>query len=1021
MNKFDGFWMFTSELDSGHMGSDIAIVMDIFLVKHVCKVSEAGEVNSLIAKTVNESSFIILDGNFNKNGLYKSTSFKRCLDLGLVNSLSENLRGVKKTIDFVLVLSNLVNAVVDYNVVNVSSFVSVGLDSLLDTQLNSLCRQANRNHWKFDFRDADNTNAGMFANEFATAVQLSDLDVIWNFKNFDGVFTRDSSKFHKLELLVFKLVKTSRLVSNFLFLSGSNFDIIRSALAKVRKFYYSFKLLKFRHAEETCIKMAINKKMESFESDKGHTIRSVLECPFHKVVLNYLIVGDELVLEPSLVKFRFCQYWPLEYVFDNAFSGVMCSVGVNKLFGVVSNLLKGKAAVLDMLLVLLNSCLICELILSKILLDRILLACSTFDVLCGDNFLVLRGTMMQSPIFAIGSVVENALEKGRELWVMTDFGLMDGYRAHDSLNQKEMFSPLLWHIFYDSLLCEVKRQTVAILINCKVADSSLLISESPISIVKKGELYYYLEIYLSTEGLSKLSLAKAYSDVWFFANLVFKKAVSNKQFLYLVLAVLFPIVNYRTQFSYVPVSACKNDVIHHLSLYSLKTFEQIQAENKSASVISFTNSVGILGCLFFHQSHNLQILYWHLLYSLQYLVYVKVNSLNNFLVGMVHIFSGSDLSLGGSLTDAFCHQSGTSMSCVLGESTYFKCFLPGLSFLFDFLVVNPLFLVISANLLCSDVGYLSVYMDGSLSGLESVDMKARTAVFFEDIGMNLGVGVSGLMSSTLTELQTIALALECVSSSRLIDLFLNSQAALDACKLELDLVCPDFRNWCWIKCCHIVNIVCHKNLNVNWYKVKDHSGVLGNKCADELARATAFFSWNLLYFINECYFRVGGAAISEIRVEYLIENSLSEGIPAIKLRKKLTKLWFRKATNKTITIESLSLLIATRFEHQVTDLLSNPTPEIVTLESAFNFYINKRIDYLLETLVNIELAREAFYSELIQNTNLPTNHNFASIIMEINKEIEHHTQQRYSITYMSKGKGKLQTPAVTPKRIQPST
>ncbi|KAG9303781.1 hypothetical protein G9A89_018678 [Geosiphon pyriformis] len=89
------------------------------------------------------------------------------------------------------------------------------------------------------------------------------------------------------------------------------------------------------------------------------------------------------------------------------------------------------------------------------------------------------------------------------------------------------------------------------------------------------------------------------------------------------------------------------------------------------------------------------------------------------------------------------------------------------------------------------------------------------------------------------------------------------------------------------------------------------------------------------------------------------------------------------------------------------------------LESAFNFYINERIAYLLGTPVNIKSAREAFYSELIQNTNLLINHNFTSIITEINKEIEHHTQQRYSITYVNKGKEKLQTPAVTPKRIQP--
>ncbi|KAG9306211.1 hypothetical protein G9A89_016115 [Geosiphon pyriformis] len=71
--------------------------------------------------------------------------------------------------------------------------------------------------------------------------------------------------------------------------------------------------------------------------------------------------------------------------------------------------------------------------------------------------------------------------------------------------------------------------------------------------------------------------------------------------------------------------------------------------------------------------------------------------------------------------------------------------------------------------------------------------------------------------------------------------------------------------------------------------------------------------------------------------------------------------------------------------------------------------------------MNIESVRETFNNELIQNTSLSTNHNFASIITEINKEIEHHTQQRYPIIYTSKGKGKLQTPAVTLQRIQPPT
>ncbi|KAG9284320.1 hypothetical protein G9A89_007475 [Geosiphon pyriformis] len=519
----------------------------------------------------------------------------------------------------------------------------------------------------------------------------------------------------------------------------------------------------------------------------------------------------------------------------------------------------------------------------------------------------------QSPIFAIGSVIEDALEKNCELWlvlqdmrkaydsvgwehlwnslvrikmchrfirffggihngrvnrVMTDFGLTDGYK-------EEVFSLLLWHIFYDPLLCEVKKQadgcgyrlnshfisgcgraesrtsissffaagafvddtiwTVAIPINCDGTTSSLLISGSPISITKKGKLHCYLGIYLSTEGLSKPSLAKAHSDVRFFSNLVLRKTVSDKQFSYLVLAVLFPIIGYRTQFSYAPISACEkcdtlickglrsksglphdfsNDAIHHPSLYGLKTFEQVQAESKMASVISFANSVGILGCLFSHQSHDFQVFCWCPLYPLQCPVCVKVNPLNNFLAGVVHIFSRCDLSLGGFLPSAFHHQDGTPMSLVLDPHgpvpVWFELsvhFLGGVSFLSVYSTLladcgssdvlwSHKFGIIGAGLFNSNVGHLSVYTNGSLSNLETVDIKAGAAVFFENIGMSLGVEVSGLMSSTLTELQAIALALECVPSSHSVDLFSDSQAALNACKLEMELVYPDFKN-CW--------------------------------------------------------------------------------------------------------------------------------------------------------------------------------------------------------------------------------
>ncbi|KAG9288460.1 hypothetical protein G9A89_015666 [Geosiphon pyriformis] len=44
-----------------------------------------------------------------------------------------------------------------------------------------------------------------------------------------------------------------------------------------------------------------------------------------------------------------------------------------------------------------------------------------------------------------------------------------------------------------------------------------------------------------------------------------------------------------------------------------------------------------------------------------------------------------------------------------------------------------------------------------------------------------------------------------------------------------------------------------------------------------------------------------------------------------------------------------------------------------------------------------------------------------AILIEINKKIEYYIQQRYPITYTNKGKGKLQTSAVTFQRIQLST
>ncbi|KAG9297864.1 hypothetical protein G9A89_006805 [Geosiphon pyriformis] len=166
-SKFNGVWVFISDLNSGHLGSGVAIVMNNSLARHVCKVSEvpghlisvkllfknklsvsflglyagasasvrfsqANDMNAMIASAVNKSSFVVLGSDFNEDGLHRSASFRKCDSLGLVNSLVyslfvkvptwSNSRGVTKTIDYLFVSSNLVNAIVDCDVLDVSNF-----------------------------------------------------------------------------------------------------------------------------------------------------------------------------------------------------------------------------------------------------------------------------------------------------------------------------------------------------------------------------------------------------------------------------------------------------------------------------------------------------------------------------------------------------------------------------------------------------------------------------------------------------------------------------------------------------------------------------------------------------------------------------------------------------------------------------------------------------------------------------------------------------------------------------------
>ncbi|KAG9293662.1 hypothetical protein G9A89_018999 [Geosiphon pyriformis] len=370
---------------------------------------QASKVNSFIAKAVNASNFVVLGGDFNKNEFERSVSYGFCLGLGLVNSLAghqlaktstwSNSRGIEKTIDYILVSKNLSSAVVKYWVGSVLEFfdtdhkavmVSVSLDGLLDFKI----KDADASKWS-EFRDCVSAKLLLIKDLFSDAKAGGDLDTIWAilgkvmvefadeiffrqwFSEFQCSRNKYSSKFFGLKLLVAKIVGVVRTsdstldeakacaFSDLVRLDVSSMVLLKYLLSS-RKKYRKSKIFELRLAKKASIRGAVERRMKSFASNKGGMIRSVLDRPFCKIILDHLVVDDGLVLESVEVKSKVDeimvewtrkqvvptmmselwarQYALLNHVQDDAFSEVMRKISLGELFSVVGGLLDGKAA-----------------------------------------------------------------------------------------------------------------------------------------------------------------------------------------------------------------------------------------------------------------------------------------------------------------------------------------------------------------------------------------------------------------------------------------------------------------------------------------------------------------------------------------------------------------------------------------------------------------------------------------------------------------------------------------------------
>ncbi|KAG9290241.1 hypothetical protein G9A89_022217 [Geosiphon pyriformis] len=351
-----------------------------------------------------------------------------------------------------------------------------------------------------------------------------------------------------------------------------------------------------------------------------------------------------------------------------------------------------------------------------------------------------------------------------------------------------------------------------------------------------------------------------------------------------------------------------NKALYHPELYGLRTFEQMLTENILAGLVVFANADGILSKLFEHRAMKLQATNWMLWHPLKVPINLLIDPTNCFLAGATRALKLCNLSLGGDLSDVFRAKNNIAVLDVLSLESYLHMAKSlrryGIVFVHQLLDCQgvcfewntfcrwkkldprgpvPVWFVllvefingggllnrvalsycsaladslcdfgyVNKHLLDSDLSSVTVYTDGSVKDLGSLGVCGGAAVYFPDANVSIRVKIDGLLSSIL-----------CVPTSWSVNLFTDNQALLNLCKSGNGVFSPDFHDKCWIKKEHIRHVISKKGLSITWNKVKSHSGVVRNECANFYADATVASKFFLPLVVFYHFLRVEDRLVS---------------------------------------------------------------------------------------------------------------------------------------------------------------